>query len=86
MGELHYNEALKDRYKEVEIFPLFERVYQEHSIIVKNKVRVKKNEELHSRILHDDIDATYWKKGEKIGKGQSINVTKTANPERAPYL
>ena len=44
---------------------------------------VKKNEELPSGILQspDDLDATYRKKGEKTRKGQSINVTETANPE-----
>jgi hypothetical protein len=85
LGQIYHKfyEALKEEYKEIEIFPIFERVYQEHFTIVKNKVAVKKNEELHSGILQspDDIDATYRKKGEKVGKGQSVNVTETANPE-----
>lgn len=85
LGELYHklHEALREGYKEIEIFPIFERVYQEHFTLVKNKVAVKKNEELHSGILQspDDIDATYRKKGEKTGKGQSVNVTETANPE-----
>jgi len=85
LGEIYHKlyEALREGYKEIEIFPIFERVYQEHFTVVKNKVAVKKNEELHSGILQspDDIDATYRKKGEKIGKGQSVNVTETANPE-----
>jgi len=85
LGQIYHKlyEALRERYKEIEIFPIFERVYQEHFAVVKNKVAVKKNEELHSGILQspDDIDATYRKKGEKIGKGQSVNVTETANPE-----
>jgi len=83
LGEIYHKlyEALKDRYKEIEIFSIFERVYQEHFTIVKNKVVVKKNEELHSGILQspDDIDATYRKKNKKIAKGQSVNVTETAN-------
>ena len=90
LGELYHklHEALKDRYKEVEIFSLFERVYQEHFTIVKNKATVKKNEELHSGILQspDDIDATYRKKDKKIAKGQSVNVTETANPENGLNL
>jgi len=85
LGQIYYKlyQALKDRYKEIEIFSIFERVYQEHFTIVKNKVVVKKNEELHSGILQspDDIDATYRKKNKKITKGQSVNVTETANPE-----
>ena len=85
LGELYHklHEALREGYKEIEIFRIFERVYQEHFTVVKNKVAVKKNEELHSGILQspDDIDATYRKKGEKTGKGQSVNVTETANPE-----
>ena len=85
LGQIYHKlyEALRERYKEIEIFPIFERVYQEHFTVVKNKVAVKKNEELHSGIIQspDDIDATYRKKGEKVGKGQSVNVTETANPE-----
>ena len=85
LGEIYHKlyQDLRERYKEIEIFSIFERVYQEHFTIVKNKVAVKKNEELHSGILQspDDLDATYRKKGEKTGKGQSVNVTETANPE-----
>jgi len=85
LGQIYHKlyKALREGYKEIEIFPIFERVYQEHFTVVKNKVAVKKNEELHSGILQspDDIDATYRKKGEKTGKGQSVNVTETANPE-----
>ena len=85
LGQIYHKlyEALREGYKEIEIFGIFERVYQEHFTVVKNKVAVKKNEELHSGILQspDDLDATYRKKGEKTGKGQSVNVTETANPE-----
>jgi len=85
LGELYHklHKALREGYKEIEIFPIFERIYQEHFTIVKNKVTVKKNEELHSGIIQspDDIDATYRKKDKKIAKGQSVNVTETANPE-----
>ena len=92
LGQIYHKfyETLKDEYRaegepwrEVEIFRIFERVYQEHFTVVENKVAVKKNEELHSGMIQspDDIDATYRKKGEKTGKGQSVNVTETANPE-----
>jgi len=85
VGRIYHKlyEALREGYKEIEIFSIFERVYQEHFTVLKNKVLVKKNEELHSEILQspDDIDATYRKKEKKVGKGQSVNVTETANPE-----
>ena len=85
LGQIYHKlyEALREGYKEIEIFGIFERVYQEHFTVVKNKVAVKKNEELHSGILQspDDIDAIYRKKGKKVGKGQSVNVTETANPK-----
>jgi len=85
LGQIYHKlyEALREGYGEIEIFRIFERVYQEHFTVVENKVAVKKNEELHSGILQspDDIAATYRKKGEKTGKGQSVNVTETANPE-----
>jgi len=90
LGQIYHKlyEALREGYKEIEIFRIFERVYQEHFTVVKNKVAVKKNEELHSGILQspDDIDATYRKKGKKAGKGQSVNVTETANPENEVNL
>jgi hypothetical protein len=85
LGEIYHKlyQDLRGGYKEIEIFSIFERVYQEHFTVAKNKAAVKKNEELPSGILQspDDLDATYRKKGEKTGKGQSINVTETANPE-----
>jgi hypothetical protein len=90
LGQIYHKlyEALREGYKEIEIFRIFERVYQEHFTVVKNKVAVKKNEELHSGIIQspDDIDATYRKKGEKVGKGQSVNVIETANPENEVNL
>jgi len=90
LGQIYHklHEALREGYKEIEIFGIFERVYQEHFTVVKNKVAVKKNEELHSGIIQspDDIDATYRKKGKKAGKGQSVNVTETANPENEVNL
>jgi len=85
LGQIYHKlyEALREGYKKIEIFSVFERIYQEHFTIVKNKVVVKKNEELHSGIIQspDDIDATYRKKDKKIAKGQSVNVTETTNPE-----
>jgi len=85
LGQIYHKlyQALRGGYKEIEIFSIFERVYQEHFTVVKNKAAVKKNEELHSGMIQspDDIDATYRKKRGETGKGQSVNVTETANPE-----
>ena len=76
-------EALKDSYKDIEVFSIFERVYTEHFTIVDEKITVKPPKELNGSTLQspDDIDATYRKKRSEHYKGQSINVTETANPD-----
>ena len=76
-------QALKDRYKDLEVFSVFERVYTEHFTIVDEKITVKPGKELNGSTLQspDDIDATYRKKRTEHYKGQSINVTETANPD-----
>ena len=76
-------EALKESYKDVEVFSIFERVYTEHFTIVDEKITVKPPKELNGGTLQspDDIDATYRKKRSEHYKGQSINVTETANPD-----
>ena len=85
LAQLYHNlyEALKDSYKDIEVFSVFERVYTEHFTIVDNKIAVKPGKELNGSTLQspDDIDATYRKKREKHYKGQSVNVTETANPD-----
>jgi len=76
-------EALKDSYKDIEVFSIFERVYTEHFTIVDEKIIVKPPKELNGSTLQspDDIDATYRKKRSEHYKGQSVNVTETANPD-----
>jgi len=85
LGRLYHKlyEALKENYQDFEVFSIFERVYTEHFTVVKDKVQVKPNEELKGSILQspDDIDATYRKKQGRHCRGQSVNVTETANPE-----
>jgi len=85
LGLLYHRlyEALKESYKDFEVFRVFERVYTEHFAIVKDKVKVKPNKELKGNTLQspDDIDATYRKKNGRHCKGQSVNVTETANPD-----
>jgi len=76
-------EALKDSYQDFEVFSIFERVYTEHFTVVQDKVQVKPSKELKGNTLQspDDIDATYRKKHGRHYRGQSVNVTETANPE-----
>ncbi len=81
-------QGLKDRYKEVEIFTIFERVYTEHFTVVDEKITLKDSKELDGSTLQspDDIDATYRKKRTEHYKGQSVNVTETAHPDNALNL
>ena len=85
LGLLYHRlyEALKDSYKDIEVFSIFERVYSEHFTVVEDKVTVKPGKELTSNVLQspDDIDATYRTKRGRHYRGQSVNVTETANPE-----
>jgi hypothetical protein len=84
LGRLYHKiyEALKDSYKDTEVFGIFERVYNEHFTVVEDKVKVKPSKELNGSIIQspDDIDATYRQKHGKHYHGQSINVAETANP------
>ena len=85
LGQVYHRlyEALKDTYSNVEVFGIFQRVYTEHFTVVEEKVQVKPPEELSSGSLQspDDVDATYRTKRGESSKGQSINVTETANPD-----
>jgi len=77
------NDRLKPKYKDVDIFKTFERVYVEHFTVVEEKIIIKTPEELTSGSLQspDDIDATYREKSNKQFYGQAINVAETCNPE-----
>jgi len=81
-------EALKDTYKDIEVFGIFERVYTEHFTVVDEKITIKDSKELDGSTLQspDDIDATYRKKRTEHYKGQSVNVTETAHPDNALEL
>jgi len=85
LGRLYHRlyEALKESYRDFEVFGVFERVYTEHFTVVKNKVQVKPSKELKGNTLQspDDIEATYRKKNGRHCRGQSVNVTETANPD-----
>jgi hypothetical protein len=85
LGQLYHQlyEALKESYKDFEVFSVFERVYTEHFTIIDDKVTVKTGKELNGSILQspDDIDAAYRKKRDRHYRGQSVNITETANPD-----
>jgi len=85
LGQLYHKlyEALKESYKDFEVFGVFERVYTEHFTIIDDKITVKAGKELNGSTLQspDDIDATYRKKRDRHCRGQSVNVTETANPD-----
>ncbi len=81
-------ETLKPAYKTNATWEIFERVYKEHFKIELEEITVKEPKEIGSSSLQspDDIDATYRKKRGKSYKGQTVNVTETANPENALNL
>ncbi|MBU1728069.1 transposase [Patescibacteria group bacterium] len=84
IGDIYYRifHQIKEDYKETKEFRIFSRAYKEHFKEEKEKIVVKKGEELKSSCLQspDDEDATYREKNETISKGQSINIVETANP------
>ncbi|HDR50989.1 MAG TPA: transposase, partial [Mariniphaga anaerophila] len=85
---VHAQISGKDQYKAKNEYAIFERVYQEHFIVVDQGIRLKPSSELHSGILQspDDQDATFRKKKEQQSKGYTINGTETANPENPIQL
>ncbi|MBA7531940.1 hypothetical protein ES705_24166 [subsurface metagenome] len=85
LGQLYHKlyEALKESHRDFEAFGVFERVYTKHFTIIDDKIAVKTPKELDGSTLQspDDIDAAYRKKRDRHYRGQSVNVTETANPD-----
>lgn len=85
IGDIYYQlrHQIGQEYQESKEFQIFERVYQEHFSEEKEKLKVKKSEELSSSCLQspDDIESTYRNKNGKSSKGQSINIVETVNTE-----
>ncbi len=92
LGKLYhlvYNEINKiSKYQDTKEFINFERVFQEHFIVVDHETKVKPNNELNSSMLQspDDQQATYRKKRDQESKGFTINATETANPDNPLQL
>lgn len=80
--------ALKPSYNSIEVFKIFERVYNEHFCIVSDKITVKDSKKIGSSSLQspDDIDATFRSKRDNSYRGQVVNITETANPENSLNL
>ena len=80
--------SYKDKYSDVAVFSIFERVYYEHFMVLKNKVEVIPSDQLNSSVLMspDDPEATYRKKGNKDSKGYSGHISETANPDNTLNL
>ena len=90
LGQIYHTlyNALKDRYQDIEIFSIFERVYTEHFTVAEGTITVKPSDQLDGSTLQspDDIDATYRKKRNEAFRGQSVNVTETADPDNPVNL
>lgn len=73
----------KDKYSQVSVFKIFERVYTDHFIVVNEKVEVIPNGKLNSSILMspDDQTATYRDKRDNGNKGYSGHISETAHPD-----
>lgn len=73
---------LGEKYKNVAVFSIFNRVYNEHFVVAENKVEVIPSNELHSAILlsPDDTEATFRYKRGTNSKGYNGHISETANP------
>ncbi len=75
--------ALESEYRDINIFSIFRRVYQEHFVVIDNQIEVLSTDKLHSEILlsPDDTTATYRYKNGGGSKGYSGHLSETAHPE-----
>lgn len=82
------HDQISPNYSEVEIFRIFERVYEEHFTLSEEKIHLKPNGALTSSMLQspDDLEATYRKKRGQAYYGQSVNLTETCHPDNSVNL
>ena len=75
--------TIQGKYRETEVFSIFERVYNEHFIVLSKKIEVVSTSNLNSSILMspDDQEATFRKKSRTSSKGYSGHISETANPK-----
>lgn len=81
-------DGLQDKYEDTYEWQIFERVFQEHFVVVEEKTTAKSSELLGSDCLQspDDWDAAYRKKRDEEVRGYSYNVTETAHPDNSIQL
>jgi len=87
LGTIYYSIYTKiannEIYKGRKEFNNFERIYNDHFVVINHEISPKPSNELNSSMLQspDDTDATYRKKNDKESFGYTINATETANPD-----
>ena len=71
-----------ERYGKTREYKNFIRVFDEHFVVIEEKIEIRTQSELGSGILQspDDEDATYRTKRKKSYRGQSGLIVETANP------
>ncbi|MBS3772528.1 MAG: transposase [Bacteroidales bacterium] len=81
-------DGLQGKYNDTYEWQIFERVFQEHFVVVEEKATARPSELLGSDCLQspDDWDAAYRKKRDEEVKGYSYNVTETAHPDNSIQL
>lgn len=90
VGKVYYRIKTEfiEKYKNKDIYPIFNRVYDEHFKVTDNQIELKTGKELNSGCMQspDDLDATYREKKKLKSKGFSLNIVETANPENELQL
>ena len=77
-------DGLQGKYNDTYEWQIFERVFQEHFVVVEEeKITARPSDLLESDCLQspDDWDAAYRKKRGEKTKGYTYNITETAHPE-----
>jgi len=71
------------KYLEIEYSKIFERVYNEHFVLIEDKLEIRNSKELNSNCLQspDDTEATFREKRKEAYQGRVINVVETASQD-----
>lgn len=79
---------LQSAYGQEPVYQMLERVFGEHFRVEAQVVKTKVDKELSATSLQspDDLEATYWEKGNKFYKGYVTNLTETCDPENKLQL
>jgi len=85
IGELMQRlvEELENRYSDEPAYQVLRRVFEEHFVVEKSRLRPKEGDELSASSLQspDDWEATYREKRGKGHVGYVANASETCNPE-----